>query len=182
MGEGQKRTAWQPSSHASSSRAHGTEIEKYEYVSMEKVIVFWSQSLYPPDYTHMLFVDLNDNFSCQERSNMLFMFDHLLCNCSVKGCRENIIAGFEIVPYSLTHYSLYSVYDIVHYIEYEQTRIRTLRWTFLNVICVSKWPGIRVKQTNAPTSSKQTGPSRGKLKLVLMLNVTFPWSRFFFLN
>ena len=30
----------------------------------------------------MLFVDLNDNFSCQE-------FDRLLCNCSVKGCREN---------------------------------------------------------------------------------------------
>ena len=30
----------------------------------------------------MLFVDLNDIFSCQE-------FDRLLCNCSVKGCREN---------------------------------------------------------------------------------------------
>ena len=30
----------------------------------------------------MLFVDLNDNFSCQE-------FDRLLCNCSIKGCREN---------------------------------------------------------------------------------------------
>ena len=30
----------------------------------------------------MLFVDLNDNFSCQE-------FDRLLSNCSVKGCREN---------------------------------------------------------------------------------------------
>ena len=29
----------------------------------------------------MLFVTLNDNFSCQE-------FDHLLCNCSVKGCRQ----------------------------------------------------------------------------------------------
>ena len=29
-----------------------------------------------------MFVDLNDNFSCQE-------FDRLLCNCSVKGCREN---------------------------------------------------------------------------------------------
>ena len=35
-----------------------------------------------PWITHMLFVDLNDNFSCQE-------FDRLLCNCSVKGCREN---------------------------------------------------------------------------------------------
>jgi hypothetical protein len=30
----------------------------------------------------MLFVDLNDNFSGQE-------FGRLLCNCSVKGCREN---------------------------------------------------------------------------------------------
>ena len=35
-----------------------------------------------PQITHMLFVDLNDNFSCQE-------FDRLLCNCSVKGFREN---------------------------------------------------------------------------------------------
>ena len=56
----------------------------------------------------MLFVDLNDNFSCQE-------FDCLLCNFSVKGCRENP-AVFEIVPYPLTHYSLYSVHDIVPYI------------------------------------------------------------------
>ena len=31
---------------------------------------------------HMLFVDLNDNLPCQE-------FDRLMCNCSVKGCREN---------------------------------------------------------------------------------------------
>jgi hypothetical protein len=31
---------------------------------------------------HMLFVDLNYNFSCQE-------FDRLLCNCSVEDCREN---------------------------------------------------------------------------------------------
>ena len=31
-----------------------------------------------------MFVDLNDNFSCQE-------FDRLLCNCSVKGCRENTL-------------------------------------------------------------------------------------------
>ena len=30
----------------------------------------------------MLFLNLNNNFSCQE-------FDRLLCNCSVKGCREN---------------------------------------------------------------------------------------------
>ena len=30
----------------------------------------------------MLFVDLNDNFSCQE-------FDRLLCKSSVNGCREN---------------------------------------------------------------------------------------------
>ena len=30
----------------------------------------------------MLFVDLDDHFSCQ-------VFDSLLCNCSVKGCREN---------------------------------------------------------------------------------------------
>ena len=50
----------------------------------EKVIILWSQSLYAPDYTYMWFVNLNDNFSCQE-------FDHLLCNCSVKGCRENAI-------------------------------------------------------------------------------------------
>ena len=35
-----------------------------------------------PWIAHMLFVDLNDNFSCQE-------FDRLLCKCSVKGCREN---------------------------------------------------------------------------------------------
>ena len=35
-----------------------------------------------PWITHTLFVDLNYNFSCQE-------FDCLLCNCSVKGCREN---------------------------------------------------------------------------------------------
>ena len=39
-------------------------------------------SLYMPWITHMLFFDLNDNFSCQE-------FDSLLCNCSIKGCREN---------------------------------------------------------------------------------------------
>ena len=30
----------------------------------------------------MLFVDLNDNFSCKE-------FNRILCNCSDKGCREN---------------------------------------------------------------------------------------------
>ena len=35
-----------------------------------------------PWITHMLFVDLNDNFSCKE-------FNRLLCNCSDKGCREN---------------------------------------------------------------------------------------------
>jgi hypothetical protein len=46
----------------------------------EKVIIFWSQSLHALDYT--LFVDLNDNLSCEE-------FDCLLCNLSVKGCREN---------------------------------------------------------------------------------------------
>ena len=37
-----------------------------------------------PWITHMLIVDLIDNFSCQE-------FRSLLCNCSVKGCRENIM-------------------------------------------------------------------------------------------
>ena len=37
------------------------------------------------------------------------------------------VAVFETVPYSLTHYSLYSVHDIVHYLGNEQTRIRTLR-------------------------------------------------------
>ena len=36
-------------------------------------------------------------------------------------------AVFETVTYSLTHYSLYSVHDIVHYLANEQTRIRTLR-------------------------------------------------------
>ena len=51
------------------------------------------------------------------------------------------LAVFEIIPYSLTHYSLYSVHDIVNYIGNEQTRIRTLRWSFLNVICVSKCAG-----------------------------------------
>ena len=35
-----------------------------------------------PWITHMLFVDFNYNCSCRE-------FDRLLCNCSVKGCREN---------------------------------------------------------------------------------------------
>ena len=45
-----------------------------------------------------------------------------------EGLKEVVaLAVFEIVPYSLTHYSLYSVYDIVNYIENEQTRIRTLR-------------------------------------------------------
>ena len=37
-----------------------------------------------PLITHMLFVDLTDNFSCQE-------FDRLLCNCSIKGCSVNTI-------------------------------------------------------------------------------------------
>ena len=36
------------------------------------------------------------------------------------------LAVFESVPYSFTHYSLYSVYDIVNYIGNEQTRIQTL--------------------------------------------------------
>ena len=40
---------------------------------------------------------------------------------------ELTLAVFEIVPYSVTHYFLYSVHDIVHYIGSEQTRIRTLR-------------------------------------------------------
>ena len=38
-----------------------------------------------------------------------------------------ILAVFEVVRYTLTHYSLYRVHDIVHYIGNEQTRIRTLR-------------------------------------------------------
>ena len=50
-------------SHAPSGR------EKYEWVfNGEKVIIFLL-----PMITHMLFVDLNSNFSCQE-------FDRLLCN------------------------------------------------------------------------------------------------------
>ena len=50
---------------------------------------------------------------------------------------SHTLAVFEINPYSLTHYSLYSVYDIVNYIGNDQTRIQTLLWTFLNVICVN---------------------------------------------
>ena len=66
-----------------SGRAHGTyEIEKYEWVSMERKYLFSGPGLYMPWITHMLFVDLKDNFSCKE-------FDRLLCNCSDKGCREN---------------------------------------------------------------------------------------------
>ena len=44
--------------------------------------IFSGPSLYMPSITHMLIVDLNNNFSCHE-------FDCILCNCSVKGCREN---------------------------------------------------------------------------------------------
>ena len=54
-------------SHAPSGRAHGTyEIEKYEWVSMERKLLFSGHSLYMPWITHMLFVDLNDNFSCKD--------------------------------------------------------------------------------------------------------------------
>ena len=54
-------------SHAPSAIAHGTyEIEKYEWVSMERKQLFSGPSLYMPWITHMLFVDLNDNFSCKE--------------------------------------------------------------------------------------------------------------------
>ena len=81
------------------------------------------------------------------------------------------VAVFEIVPYPLTHYSLYSVHDIVHYLGNEQTRIRTLRLRFLNVICVSKCAGYLC---DADRSCKQTGHSRRNLEVVLMLNVTFP--------
>jgi hypothetical protein len=43
----------------------------------------------------MLFVDLNDNFSCQE-------FDRLLCNCSVKGFRENTMRKTTRLVYVVT--------------------------------------------------------------------------------
>jgi hypothetical protein len=46
---------------------HGTyEIEKYQWVSMERKLIFSGPSLYMPRITHMFFVDLNDNFSCKE--------------------------------------------------------------------------------------------------------------------
>ena len=48
----------------------------------EKVIIFWSQSFYAPDYTYVVCGFKLKKKSCQE-------FDRLLCNCSVKGCREN---------------------------------------------------------------------------------------------
>ena len=38
------------------------EIEKYEWVSMERKFLFSGPSLYVPWITHMFFVDLNDNF------------------------------------------------------------------------------------------------------------------------
>ena len=44
-------------------------------------------------------------------------------------------AVFKIVPYSLTHYSLYSGYDIVNYIGKEQPRIRTLVKNNMGVTC-----------------------------------------------
>ena len=54
-------------SHAPSGRAHGTyEIEKNEWESMERKQLSSGPSLYMPWITHMLFVDLNDNFSCKE--------------------------------------------------------------------------------------------------------------------
>ena len=46
------------------------------------------------------------------------------------------LAVFHIVPYSLTHLSLHSVYDTVTFIGNGQTRTLTLRWTFINVVCV----------------------------------------------
>ena len=77
-------------SHAPSGRADGTyEIEKYEWESMERKLLFSGPSLYMPWITHMLFVDLNYNFSCQE-------FDRLLCSSSVKRCRESTIGMFQI--------------------------------------------------------------------------------------
>ena len=50
-------------------------------VNGEKIIIFWSQSLYALDYTYVV-CGFKDNFSCKE-------FDRLLCNCSDKGSREN---------------------------------------------------------------------------------------------
>ena len=53
--------------HAPSGRAHGTyEIEKYEWVSMERKLLYSDPILFMARITHVLFVDLNDNFSCKE--------------------------------------------------------------------------------------------------------------------
>ena len=49
---------------------------------MDRKLLCSGPSLYMPRMTDMLFVDLNYIFSRQE-------FDRLLCNCSVKGRREN---------------------------------------------------------------------------------------------
>ena len=72
--------------------------------------------------------------------------DGSLCLCS---------KSFPI--HSLTHYSLDSVHDIVHYIGDEQTRIRTLRRTFLNVIYVSKCAGYLCGKTYAPHHVNKPG-------------------------
>ena len=54
-------------------------------------------------------------------------FEKTCLRSRVNRLNDVTVAVFEIVPYSLPHYALYSVHDIVHYIGNEQTRIRTLR-------------------------------------------------------
>ena len=49
--------------------ASSNEIVKSEWVSMERKSLFYGPGLYMPRIKHMLFVDLNDNFSCKENKN-----------------------------------------------------------------------------------------------------------------
>ena len=61
---------------------------------------------------------------------------------------------FEIVPYSLTHYSLYSVYDIVHYIGNEQHYAEHFS---IDVICVSKCAGYLCEADRCPNHVNKPG-------------------------
>jgi hypothetical protein len=58
----------------------------------EKVIIFRSQSLYALDYAYVV-VKFNHNF---------LEFDRLLCNCSVKGCREITMRKITCLVYDVT--------------------------------------------------------------------------------
>ena len=46
------------------------EILNYERVSVQRKSLFYGPSLYTPQLTHMLFVDLRDNLSCKENYNL----------------------------------------------------------------------------------------------------------------